>query len=155
MVWFAVAAAAYSIYEGIKSSDAQRKAARSQAAVDRAMAEQTLVRGKAEASRTYAEAADQAQAARAGLAAGNIDVNSGVGALLQEQTLESGKLNAEQVQKNAVANATIISQGGQNAYDASMARASATLTGSVINGGLKLGAAAYGWYSEPVNKSGK
>lgn len=122
-----------SAYGQYKAAKGQQEADRVSAEMLRIQARQTIVRGREEASRSTASflaALDQYQT---NSAASNVDANTGVSKVVQEQYLEVASLESTQIKKNAQMEADNIMSNAGNRQDSAEATYHSSLLG--ITGG--------------------
>ena len=114
--------AGISVYGKIKTARAQLDADRATAELMRAQAEQTIVRGRQESSSLVANYFSGLEDASANLTTRNVNVNGDVAKIIQMQTLETSRLDSNQLKANALADAQTLRAQASNMIDASEAQ---------------------------------
>lgn len=125
-----VVGAGTSIYGNIKKSKADQRAGRIQAKLLEIQADQTVVRGREEASRSTAAFFSQSETQLATAASANVDVNSGVSKVIQSQFTEVAKIESTQIKKNAQMEADNLQAQATNIRDSAEAAYHGALIGA-------------------------
>lgn len=136
---FQAVGAGISIYGNIKKAKADQKAGRIQAKLLEIQADQTVVRGRGEASRSTAAFFSELESVKAILGSSNVDVNSGVSKVIQTQFTEVAQIESTQIKKNAQMEADNLLSQATNTRDSAEAAYHGALIGSVGQGFSAIG----------------